>query len=120
MIKNEAELKGVHPHLAAVVREAAKFTDFQVLDGLRTASEQAVNLKHGATKLKHSLHQDGLAVDLGVLVNGKVVWKPWSLYEAQARVVKVAAARLGVKIEWGGDWKTFKDGVHFQLAKGSR
>jgi hypothetical protein len=99
MIKNEAELKGVHPHLAAVVREASKFTDFQVLDGLRTAAEHAKNLKNGASKIKHSLHQDGLAVDLGVLVDGKVVWKPWSLYEKQAMVMKVAAAkRLGVKL----------------------
>jgi peptidoglycan L-alanyl-D-glutamate endopeptidase CwlK len=120
MIKNEAELKGVHPHLAAVVREASKYTDFQVLDGLRTAAEHAANLKKGASKIKHSLHQDGLAVDLGVLVDGKVVWKPWSLYEKQAIIVKAAAKRLRVEIEWGGDWKTFKDGVHFQLAKGSR
>ena len=25
---------------------------------------------------------------------------------------------VGVPIEWGGDWRTFKDGPHFQLPWG--
>ena len=29
--------------------------------------------------------------------------------------VKTAAEEEGVPIEWGGDWRTFKDGPHFQL-----
>ena len=31
------------------------------------------------------------------------------------KVVKQAAAELGIPIEWGGDWRTFKDGPHWQL-----
>ncbi|KQJ34255.1 M15 family metallopeptidase, partial [Escherichia coli] len=27
------------------------------------------------------------------------------------------AAELGTAIEWGGDWKTLKDGPHFQLKR---
>ncbi|HGC3467746.1 TPA: M15 family metallopeptidase, partial [Escherichia coli] len=26
-------------------------------------------------------------------------------------------AELGIAIEWGGDWKTLKDGPHFQLKR---
>ncbi|WP_282657354.1 M15 family metallopeptidase, partial [Escherichia coli] len=26
-------------------------------------------------------------------------------------------AELGTAIEWGGDWKTLKDGPHFQLKR---
>ncbi|EHS4316222.1 M15 family metallopeptidase, partial [Escherichia coli] len=28
-----------------------------------------------------------------------------------------AAAEMGTAIEWGGDWKTLKDGPHFQLKR---
>ena len=28
---------------------------------------------------------------------------------------RMAAQSVGVPIEWGGDWTTFKDGPHFQL-----
>ncbi|HFJ9590632.1 TPA: M15 family metallopeptidase [Escherichia coli] len=30
---------------------------------------------------------------------------------------KQAATELGTAIEWGGDWKTLKDGPHFQLKR---
>jgi peptidoglycan L-alanyl-D-glutamate endopeptidase CwlK len=29
--------------------------------------------------------------------------------------VKRAAQEVGVPVEWGGDWKSFKDGPHWQL-----
>jgi peptidoglycan L-alanyl-D-glutamate endopeptidase CwlK len=29
--------------------------------------------------------------------------------------VKAAAKKLGIRITWGGDWKSFKDGPHFEL-----
>ncbi|HAW1163117.1 TPA: M15 family metallopeptidase, partial [Escherichia coli] len=28
-----------------------------------------------------------------------------------------AGEELGTAIEWGGDWKTLKDGPHFQLKR---
>ena len=34
--------------------------------------------------------------------------------------MKACAADLGVPLEWGGDWKTLKDGPHFQLPRGWR
>ena len=63
-----------------------------------------------------SRHLTGHAVDLGVLVDGVVKWD-WPLYDQLARTMKAAAAELHLPIEWGGDWKTFKDGPHFQLPK---
>ena len=32
-----------------------------------------------------------------------------------APIIKQAAKDVGVPIEWGGDWRTFKDGPHWQL-----
>ena len=34
-----------------------------------------------------------------------------------AKAMKAAAAELGVKIVWGGDWKATKDRPHFELAR---
>ena len=36
-----------------------------------------------------------------------------------ADAMKQAAEELDVDLEWGGDWKTFKDGPHFQLSRKS-
>ena len=40
-----------------------------------------------------------------------------ALYSQIATAMKQAAAELNIQIEWGGDWKTFKDGPHFQLSR---
>ncbi|EHH8139702.1 M15 family metallopeptidase, partial [Escherichia coli] len=34
-----------------------------------------------------------------------------------AQAFKQAATEQGIAIEWGGDWKTLKDGPHFQLKR---
>ena len=61
-----------------------------------------------------SRHLTGHAVDLGALVAGKLRWD-WPLYEQLAGAMKESAKQVGVPVEWGGDWRTFKDGPHFQL-----
>ena len=120
---SEARLEGVHPDLVKVVRRAIAITanDFTVTCGLRTEKEQAENVKRGVSKTMKSKHlpqRDGYshAVDLAPLVGGKpsFVWgKP---YDDVSGAMKQAAAELGVKIQWGGDWKKFKDGPHYELA----
>ena len=67
----------------------------------------------GASTTMNSRHLTGHAVDLGAWV-GAVRWD-WPLYHRIAEAMKAAAAELGVSIIWGGDWKTFKDGPHFEL-----
>ena len=113
-----ARLEGVHPDLVAVVKRAIEITpqDFAVLEGLRTKERQAQLVQAGASKTLASRHLTGHAVDLGVLVDGVVKWD-WPLYDQLAKTMKAAAAELHLSIEWGGDWKTFKDGPHFQLPK---
>jgi peptidoglycan L-alanyl-D-glutamate endopeptidase CwlK len=106
----------VHPDLVKVVEMAAKMSslDFTVLEGLRTPERQAQLVKIGATRTTNSRHLTGHAVDLGVMVEGELRWD-WPLYRQLAPIVKNAALAVGVPIEWGGDWKTFKDGPHWQL-----
>ena len=109
-------LQDVHPDLVRVVERAIQLTevDFTVLEGLRTKERQAQLLKAGATTTMNSRHLTGHAVDLGALVGGKVRWD-WPLYYKIADAMKAASAELDIPIEWGGDWKKFKDGPHWQL-----
>lgn len=110
------KLEGVRPELVAVVVRAAEKSDleFRVLEGLRTMERQRQLVASGASKTLRSRHLTGHAVDLAPLENGNVSWA-WPLYYRLAPIVKAAAAELGTPIEWGGDWRTFKDGPHWQL-----
>jgi peptidoglycan L-alanyl-D-glutamate endopeptidase CwlK len=114
--RSRARLDGVHPDLVRVVERAIEITpvDFTVLEGLRTLSRQKKLVAAGASRTLRSRHLTGHAVDLGAWVGGTVRWD-WPLYHRIAPAVKAAAAELGVPIEWGGDWRRFKDGPHWQL-----
>lgn len=111
-----SRLKGVHPDLVRVVKRAIEITDvdFTVLEGLRSLDRQKTLVASGASKTMNSRHLTGHAVDLAPVVDGKVSWD-WPLYHRIAKAMKQAAKELGVPVEWGGDWKTFKDGPHWQL-----
>jgi N-acetyl-anhydromuramyl-L-alanine amidase AmpD len=61
-----------------------------------------------------SRHITGHAVDIAPVIDGQPSWS-WPLYYKLAPQVKAAAKAVGVPIEWGGDWKSFKDGPHWQL-----
>lgn len=114
--KSLALLRGVHPDLVKVINRAIQITevDFVVIEGLRTLERQKELLKKGATTTLNSRHLTGHAVDIAPYVGGKISWD-WPLYHKLAKAVKQAAKEVGVTVEWGGDWKKFKDGPHWQL-----
>ncbi len=109
-------LVGVHPDLVRVVKRAIGESpiDFTVLEGLRSRERQTVLYAKGATKTMNSRHLTGHAVDLAPVIAGQVSWD-WPLYDKLALVVFAAAKDEGVPITWGGLWKTFRDGPHFEL-----
>lgn len=114
--RSMANLTGVHPDLVRVVQRAIEVTeiDFVVTEGLRTKARQTELVKAGASQTMNSRHITGHAVDLAALVAGKVEWS-WPLYAKLATAMKAAAKEFGIKIVWGGDWVSFKDGPHFEL-----
>lgn len=114
--RSRTRLAGVHPALVAVVERAIVATpvDFMVTEGLRTAERQAALVKAGASQTARSRHLTGHAVDVAALVEGQVRWD-WPLYARIAQAFKAAAEELGVPIVWGGDWRTLRDGPHFEL-----
>lgn len=110
-------MKGVDPRLVGVVARAILITDvdFGVLEGLRTRERQRELVASGASRTLNSKHLSGHAVDLGAWVGGEVRWD-WPLYDRIGAAMKRAAAELHVPIVWGGDWTSFRDGPHFELA----
>lgn len=117
-----AKLTGTHPDLQKVIVRAALLSDidFTVLEVLRTLERQRQLVAKGASKTLKSRHlphaDDGRsrAVDIAPLESGQVSWA-WPLYYKLAKIIKQAAADVDVTVEWGGDWRSFKDGPHWQL-----
>ena len=126
-------MAGVNQNLVKVIKAAINDSpyDFMITQGLRTAKYQNELYQQGRTKkglkvtnadgyIKKSNHQMkvdgfGYAIDF-VVLNGKGLdWETEAKYEAVAKHILEVGHKLGVNLEWGGDWK-FKDYPHIQMA----
>jgi peptidoglycan L-alanyl-D-glutamate endopeptidase CwlK len=114
--KSKDKLKGVDARLVSVAELAYTYSPvkFIVTEGLRTKERQEQLVKQKASKTMNSKHLVGKAVDIAPLVEGKVRWD-WPLFYPVADAFKKAALELNVPLQWGGDWRTFKDGPHFEI-----
>lgn len=86
--------------------------------GLRTTEDQAKLFTSGVSKadgrINKSYHQTGKAIDVYAYVDGKASWEKLHL-ALIAAVMLQAAAQLGYKLKWGGNWKSWQDMPHFEL-----
>lgn len=127
-------LQGIHPDLVRVLKAAIVDTpvDFTVVEGVRTQARQEQLYAQGRTlpgpkvtnadgvrnKSNHQVKADGWghAVDLYPYIDGGVrVQGVEAQLKEIATHIKAVAARLGIPVEWGGDWKTLHDTPHFEL-----
>ena len=108
-------LSGVHPDLVAVVKRAIEITeqDFSVIEGVRNIDRQRQLVKSGASQTMNSRHLTGHAVDIAPY---PLSWD-WPQFYPIEDAMKKAAEELEVDLEWGGDWRSFKDGPHWQLSR---
>ena len=108
-------LSGVHPDLVAVVKRAIQITeqDFTVIEGIRNINRQRELYKTGKSTTINSRHLTGHAVDIAPW---PISWD-WEHFYPIADAMKQAAEELEVDLEWGGDWKSFPDGPHYQLSR---
>jgi len=113
--RSRQRLSGVHPDLVAVVKRAIQITeqDFAVLEGIRNINRQRDLFKAGKSTTMNSRHLTGHAVDLAPW---PISWG-WEGFYPIADAMKQAAEELDIDLEWGGDWKSFPDGPHFQLSR---
>jgi peptidoglycan L-alanyl-D-glutamate endopeptidase CwlK len=130
--KSLERLRGVHPDLVRVVERAIGYSpvNFAVSEGLRSIERQRELVAKGFSKTlasKHLVQVGGLGHAVDVVAVGdlnadgvidaqdkSLTWSP-AIYRSIAAAMKRAAAELGVPIRWGGDFKSFFDGPHFEL-----
>ena len=120
--RDRLRLAGVHPELIRVVERARLAVPFIVVEGLRSRERQERLVAIGASRTLASRHLTGHAVDLAYWLDdgdgtpeaGEIRWD-WPLYRQLATAMKAAAADESVALVWGGDWKSFPDGPHFEL-----
>jgi len=113
---------GVDPRLIEISDLAISMSniDFGIpsTGGLRTTEDQAKLFTSGVSKadgrINKSYHQTGKAIDVYAYVDGKASWEKLHL-ALIAAVMLQAAAQLGYKLKWGGNWKSWQDMPHFEL-----
>lgn len=110
----------VHPDLKKVAYRALALSavDFIIVDGGRTYAEQVHYVRTGKSQTMRSRHLGGFALDYVAIhpSTGKVTWAVTYMTKI-SQAFKQAASELGIPIEWGGDWKSFKDTPHIQLPR---
>ena len=109
-------MKGVDDDLVRVIKRAIQLTpiDFTITEGLRTPERQKQLVADGFSQTLNSKHLIGRAVDLAALPGNKLSWEKQH-YVDISKAVKQAAKELNVAIRWGGDFKSFFDGPHYEL-----
>lgn len=100
-------------------------SDITILEGFRDEEQQNQMVAAGKSQLAwpKSRHnsEPSMAVDVAPYVGG-ISWD-WLDYHPLAEHIKTVWQRIqmdGVTtgqydLEWGGDWKSFRDGPHWQL-----
>jgi len=118
---NEANIRSLEPTLQDVVRRAQQIAPdtFVVGAGRRTSEQQKKAVEWGWSKTEDSDHLDGSAVDLWPLVNGAVKFDP-KLQTQIVKAMKQAAKELGVTLDVGAKWKSFRDLPHFALKRNTK
>lgn len=109
-----------------VIKRADLPRDLRVLFGHRNKADQDKAFASGASKLRwpNSKHNStpALAVDIVPLEGGQVSWD-WAHYHQIAPIIKDEWAKMQAEgltgaavLTWGGDWRSFKDGPHWELS----
>jgi peptidoglycan L-alanyl-D-glutamate endopeptidase CwlK len=118
---SQNNLKGVHPLLIGVVKQAIELTvqDFRVYEGVRAIEQQRLNVKRGVSQTmdsKHLIQSDGYAhaVDLVPLIGGIPKWDWEGCYKIAFAMTHAASMQqCAGRIRWGGIW----DRVLSQISK---
>lgn len=132
--RSRQQLLGVHPDLILVVSRGLLYSpiDFAVTEGVRSSYRQRQLREQGWSKTlnsKHLVQTDGYGHAVDVMAAGDldgdgdvdaqdkaIAWqRHW--YTRIADSMARASAELGIGIRWGGEFKGFFDGPHFELLR---
>lgn len=115
---SEERLRSCAEPLQRVARAAIKRIDFAVIEGHRDKERQHQAFVDGFSKVDwpDSRH-NSMPSEAMDLVPYPVDWSDHKRFRTMAMIVLEEAARLGIELEWGGDWKSFPDLPHFELKR---
>jgi hypothetical protein len=127
-VGNDAtNLSALNPNLQKVIAQAKADNPnlhFVIGNGKRSAADQDLAKSWGWSRVGSkdggdaNVHMQGNAVDLwGLDSKGRVQFNP-DQQQQISQAIKAASQKLGVNVNWGGDWKSFKDAPHFELGGG--
>ncbi len=105
-------LEALNPRAAALatqlmMRAREKGIEARIISGYRSLEQQEELFKARRTNVRRSVHNTGLAFDMGIFENG-TFQNSSPQYDALGELGK----SLG--LVWGGEWKPFADKPHFE------
>ena len=114
--QSEEKLRTCRIELQTVLREAIKHCDFTVVCGFRDQDEQNKAVEEGRSQLAwpNSNHNTwpSYAVDVAPY---PINWKDEKEFYYLAGMILGIASQLGIRLKWGGRWKTLVDLPHFEI-----
>lgn len=113
---SKARLISCDERLQIICMEAIAIMDFSILCGQRNEEDQNKAFENGNSKVqwpqsKHNRYPSQ-AVDIAPY---PVDWEDTERFARLAGVMEAVAWKNGIKIKWGGDFKSIKDMPHFEL-----
>ena len=118
-------LSNVDKRLVDICNELIKEVDFTVIEGHRSLERQLELYQQGFSQIdgitkkgKHN-YLPSRAIDIIPYKKGHNPFdgskESSDMFKDLAIRFKRVANELNIKVEWGGDWKSFKDLPHFQI-----
>ena len=113
----------VHPRIRELMIEAIATSpiDFTVIETVRTVEQQKINVAKGVSKTMRSRHipssnKSGLceAIDIAPY---PINWNDKARFKQLSTHILNTAQSMGIKLTWGGNFKSFYDGPHYELKK---
>jgi len=114
--KSKEKLETCHVDLQRLFNEVVKTHDCTIIEGHRGKEAQNKAFKEGFSKVKwpNGNHNKlpSLAVDV---MPYPIDWKDLDRIKKFATFVMAKAESMGIKVTWGGNWKTLVDMPHWEL-----
>lgn len=94
--------------------------EVKIIQGTRSYAEQDAlyRLRPKVTNARggYSMHNFGIAFDIGIFQNGKYLDDVSKTADVQYKAVYTACGAPD-GMEWGGNWTSLKDYPHYQLSR---
>ena len=111
-----ARLQTCHPLLQDLFHEVIKHTDCSIIFGYRNREEQEEAFNNGRSKAHYGQSNHNFYPSLAVdAMPYPINWEDMKGIHHFAGVVKGIAATKKIPIRWGGEFKGFFDGPHYEL-----